>query len=409
MWDCVLFLCSIGSFELVIGIEEEMKSFDFNIEGDGADWTGESLVTSGRFTKLYEPFSVNFSFYSRAEVEKLSVKEITSADTFDSLGHALPEGLYDPLLGPTSVSDGPCKTCGLPAAQCPGHLGHIKLSVPVYNPALFTTLFRLLGLKCFNCHQFRMKGSLVREFQVRLMLLEANLLSLSKRFQEELNTFHCNSSRADSKKEEQKYSSVEEILVAYESKATRASYSMEVSEAFRVDRFSSPRDSKAKRSNMHIHCRTEWLETVKEFYSKIPTKKCNNCGAVARKLKRDGYSKIFLMPLSSVDARVQAGSGHSRKFRNAFGTEGNMEESSSSEDEEEEKERGDSESDSTAEGKRANEVYNDGVKPSRSRKFLHPLEVKEQMKRLWKAEKKFVLRIWGKALISAVSASGKLP
>ena len=38
-----------------------------------------------------------------------------------------------------------------------------------------------------------------------------------------------------------------------------------------------------------------------------------------------------------------------------------------------------------------------------ARKYLHPLEVKEQMRLLWKAEKKLVARIWGKAPMAMVS------
>lgn len=40
--------------------------------------------------------------------------------------------------------------------QCPGHFGHIDLAVPVYNPLVFSVLFKLLRTTCLNCHHFKM-------------------------------------------------------------------------------------------------------------------------------------------------------------------------------------------------------------------------------------------------------------
>ena len=57
-------------------------------------------------------------------------------------------------FGPTRVGV-TCKTCGLKFRHCPGHMGHIELSVPVYNPLLFNHMFRLLRSKCWSCHRFK--------------------------------------------------------------------------------------------------------------------------------------------------------------------------------------------------------------------------------------------------------------
>lgn len=43
--------------------------------------------------------SVDFRVLSSKEVERLSVKQITSAEVFDALGHPVPGGLYDLSLG----------------------------------------------------------------------------------------------------------------------------------------------------------------------------------------------------------------------------------------------------------------------------------------------------------------------
>ena len=46
-----------------------------------------------------------------------------------------------------------CVTCGLEYMYCPGHLGHIKLPAPIYNPFTIKILFKLLKSKCFHCHE----------------------------------------------------------------------------------------------------------------------------------------------------------------------------------------------------------------------------------------------------------------
>ena len=69
-----------------------------------------------------------------------------------------------------------CPTCGLSQTECPGHFGHIELNVPCYNPILFDTMFKLLRLKCFNCHKFRAAENVIRLTTVKLGLLDAGLL-----------------------------------------------------------------------------------------------------------------------------------------------------------------------------------------------------------------------------------------
>lgn len=99
---------------------------------------------------LHEIKQVSFAPFSEADIEKLSVKEITNPETFDALGHPNSGGLHDPALGPTKWNDA-CVTCGLSGVHCPGHYGHLTLPVLVYNPALFKTLYALLRGTCLEC------------------------------------------------------------------------------------------------------------------------------------------------------------------------------------------------------------------------------------------------------------------
>ena len=114
------------------------------------------------------------SFFSAQEVLKTSVLRITNPVALDALGHGAAgcgeggraggraggeltrgarRGLYDPSLGPVEQGSALCPTCHLTAKECPGHMGHIELDVPVYHPLLFPTLFLLLRHKCLACHR----------------------------------------------------------------------------------------------------------------------------------------------------------------------------------------------------------------------------------------------------------------
>ena len=85
--------------------------------------------------------------YGDDDLRHISVKQLTGAVALDGSGHPLPGGLYDPALGPIEAG-APCATCSLPFFECPGHLGHIDLAVPVYNPELFPLLVTMLRKKC---------------------------------------------------------------------------------------------------------------------------------------------------------------------------------------------------------------------------------------------------------------------
>lgn len=104
------------------------------------------------------------------QVKKMSVKRIISHLIFDNLKNPLPQGLYDPAMGPLDLH-GRCTTCELGASQCPGHLGHIELPLPVYNPMIFGTLYRLLRNTCFYCFHFKMGREEMEKFVVKLTCL----------------------------------------------------------------------------------------------------------------------------------------------------------------------------------------------------------------------------------------------
>lgn len=89
--------------------------------------------------------SVIFGYYTPEEVRKMSVKDINNPVAFDQLSRPKKGGLYDPAMGVSPYDKfSRCITCGQEGLQCPGHIGHIELLFPVYNPFLMDKLHKLL-------------------------------------------------------------------------------------------------------------------------------------------------------------------------------------------------------------------------------------------------------------------------
>ena len=126
-------------------------------------------------TGVVEAQSVGFSFYSAAEVRKISVVQVHTAEQRDAHNRPLPGGLYDPAMGPTDQYES-CKTCGLDYTTCPGHLGHIELALPAYTPVLFPQLVTLLRSTCLLCHRLKADAGKLRILADALRLLDAGLL-----------------------------------------------------------------------------------------------------------------------------------------------------------------------------------------------------------------------------------------
>ena len=92
-----------------------------------------------------------FSNYTSEEIRRLSVKELTSSQAIDRLGAPVSGGPYDLALGPFDKNDR-CFTCGQGFVACPGHLGHISLVLPVYNPVFFRNLVNVSRNARFSLH-----------------------------------------------------------------------------------------------------------------------------------------------------------------------------------------------------------------------------------------------------------------
>ncbi|KAI3867080.1 hypothetical protein MKW92_022394 [Papaver armeniacum] len=115
--------------------------------------------------------SVRFGFYTAEEVRKQSVKRITKPECIDLVGDAIPNGLYDPAMGPLE-DGGICPSCGKLSLLCPGHCGHIEFPLPVYNPLLLKFLFQFLKGTCIFCRHFLVEQAKVQMCVDKLELIK---------------------------------------------------------------------------------------------------------------------------------------------------------------------------------------------------------------------------------------------
>lgn len=119
--------------------------------------------------------SLSFDIFTKENIKNLSVAKIFTKALLDQAGHPIPGGLYDPALGKTMRTDsinlnnflenaylsvGPfdydahafdsCQTCGNRYDICTGHMGHIELCYPVFNPIFRPTIYDILRISCVN-------------------------------------------------------------------------------------------------------------------------------------------------------------------------------------------------------------------------------------------------------------------
>ena len=95
--------------------------------------------------------SIDYDIMSRSEIADYSLcivneqKKYLSSDEQGSVSSL--------LMGAVNQSD-VCKTCELKADKCPGHMGHIQLSMDIYNIFFIREITLFLSLLCYKCHGF---------------------------------------------------------------------------------------------------------------------------------------------------------------------------------------------------------------------------------------------------------------
>uniref|UniRef100_A0A672FW71 DNA-directed RNA polymerase subunit n=1 Tax=Salarias fasciatus TaxID=181472 RepID=A0A672FW71_SALFA len=101
----------------------------------------------------------------------LNNSTITNPRFLDGVGNVAPNSLYDLALGPPDSKE-VCSTCSQDFNNCPGHLGHVDLPLPVYNPLFFDKLYLLVRGSCLACHQLTCPRAAVHLLLSQLRLLD---------------------------------------------------------------------------------------------------------------------------------------------------------------------------------------------------------------------------------------------
>ncbi|XP_068449232.1 DNA-directed RNA polymerase I subunit RPA1 [Clinocottus analis] len=114
---------------------------------------------------------MTFGMYSAEEIRKLSVKTITNFRFLDSVGNVAPNSLYDLALGPADSKE-VCSTCCQDFNSCPGHMGHVELPLPVYNPLFFDKLYLFIRGSCLSCHMLTCPRAAIHLLLSQLRLLD---------------------------------------------------------------------------------------------------------------------------------------------------------------------------------------------------------------------------------------------
>ncbi|MBT4424589.1 DNA-directed RNA polymerase subunit A' [Candidatus Bathyarchaeota archaeon] len=115
--------------------------------------------------------AIKFGLLPPDDIRRLSVVEADTSDTYDEDGAPIAGGLMDQRLG-TLEPRQRCRTCGNIAINCPGHFGHIELSVPVIHVEFAKPIYKVLNATCRGC------GSILLAEELKEKLSERRKLDL---------------------------------------------------------------------------------------------------------------------------------------------------------------------------------------------------------------------------------------
>lgn len=102
-----------------------------------------------RSTEFEPILGIQFSIFSPDEIERRSVVEITSNNTYEGNEPKI-GGLFDPRMG-VLENGKQCRSCGQSNNNCPGHFGHYKLGRPVYYIQFLPMILNVLSCVCVSC------------------------------------------------------------------------------------------------------------------------------------------------------------------------------------------------------------------------------------------------------------------
>lgn len=168
-------------------------------------------------------------------------------------------------VGPFSINSDPCTTC-YKTLECNGHMGHIELSMLVYNPIFIKIVYDILRITCFSCFRLQISEHVLDILKLQLRLLDAGYIIEAQ----DIEIFKSEVVQANVKEDEEK--GIHSKLDEYKRLLETGLQSCDVventknSEALRTAIVSS--SIKSNPNKKCIHCK-EALKKVKFSFKKL--------------------------------------------------------------------------------------------------------------------------------------------
>lgn len=100
------------------------------------------------------------------------------------------------FLGPFAISSDPCTTC-YRTLDCNGHMGHIDLSMLVFNPIFMKIVYDILRITCFSCFRLQISDGVMEILIIQLRLIDAGFIIEAQ----EIEIYKSESVQAEAKEE----------------------------------------------------------------------------------------------------------------------------------------------------------------------------------------------------------------
>ncbi|XP_067838456.1 DNA-directed RNA polymerase I subunit RPA1 [Heptranchias perlo] len=227
--------------------------------------------------------SISFNVYSADEIRKLSVKTVTNPHLLDNVGNPAVNGLYDLALGPADSKE-VCGTCAQDYNNCPGHVGHIDLPLPVYNPLFFDKLYLIIRGSCMNCHMLTCPRLMMYLLLNQLKIVDVGAIEAVYEVEKVLNEVLEKNSKAT-------VDEIQEALNEYTQIVLNSRVGHKASQVKNVS------DCKSK--------------LIADFWkNNMQSRKCSNCKAGKAIVRKEHNSKLIVTyPTTALKVKGKKNSG----------------------------------------------------------------------------------------------------
>ena len=129
----------------------------------------------------YKIAKIKFGVLSPQIIRSMSVVEVTNEAYRDEVGAPTVGGLLDPRFGAPEPGSY-CPVCGNDRDHCPGHFGHVELSLPVVHVLFADHIYNALRAACHNCGKIKIEPEKLPIYIKRASFLKKHLPDRYKAF-----------------------------------------------------------------------------------------------------------------------------------------------------------------------------------------------------------------------------------